>query len=64
MARAQKLKAALDREQGVNYKLEKQKKLQKAAEKRKKSKAPKDEEEVDGEEEEAGGSDLEISTLR
>ena len=47
----------------MNHKLEKQKKLQKAAEKRKKAKAPpqpeEDENEVE-EDEEAGGSDLEI----
>lgn len=39
MAKAMKLKAALDRQKGVNYKLEKQKKLQKEAEKRKRHKA-------------------------
>jgi rRNA-processing protein EBP2 len=56
-----KLKAALDREQGVNYKLERQKKLQKVAEKRKRQKAPKiGEVEEDEEEDVAGGSDLEI----
>ncbi|KAF1822337.1 Ebp2-domain-containing protein [Dissoconium aciculare CBS 342.82] len=56
-----KLKAALDREQGVNYKLERQKKLQKVAEKRKRQKAPKiGEVEEDEEEDVADGSDLEI----
>jgi rRNA-processing protein EBP2 len=59
-----KLKTALAREQGVNFKLERQKKLQKAAEKRKRQKAPKDveeEEDEDGEEQDvAEGSDLEI----
>jgi rRNA-processing protein EBP2 len=60
-----KLKTALAREQGVNFKLERQKKLQKAAEKRKRQKAPKEvevEEDEDEEEEAdvAEGSDLEI----
>ncbi|KAF7846369.1 hypothetical protein BT93_L4493 [Corymbia citriodora subsp. variegata] len=45
MAKGSKLKNALDRYQGVNHKLEHQKKLQKTAEKRKRSKIENDDDE-------------------
>lgn len=55
-----KLKAALDREKGVNHKLEKQKKQQKEAEKRKRAKQPA-ETEADGEED--GEQDADFAAL-
>ncbi|KAG9811495.1 hypothetical protein KCU68_g20611, partial [Aureobasidium melanogenum] len=46
MAKGSKLLAALDREKGVNHKLERQKKQQKAAEKRKRSRVEDQEDEA------------------
>lgn len=51
MAKMMKLKAALDRQKGVNHKLEKQKKQQKEAEKRKRATQQPAETEAGGEEE-------------
>ncbi|USW52851.1 Putative eukaryotic rRNA processing [Septoria linicola] len=60
MAKAMKLKAALDRQKGVNHKLEKQKKQQKEAEKRKRPKQPKNDEESEGED---GEQDVDFAAL-
>ncbi|KAM3416469.1 hypothetical protein BST61_g8064 [Cercospora zeina] len=62
MAKALKLKAALDRQKGVDHKLEKQKKKQKEAEKRKRAKQSKDEADG-GEEEGEEGDEVDFSAL-
>ncbi|GIZ45163.1 hypothetical protein CKM354_000834400 [Cercospora kikuchii] len=60
MAKALKLKAALDRQKGVDHKLEKQKKKQKEAEKRKRAKQSKNDAD-EGDEDE--GDEVDFSAL-
>ncbi|PPJ51871.1 hypothetical protein CBER1_09070 [Cercospora berteroae] len=60
MAKALKLKAALDRQKGVDHKLEKQKKKQKEAEKRKRAKQSKNDADESDEEE---GDEVDFSAL-